>query len=204
MHARTHTQELYNKRCLTTHMYVYMYIQAHTPDTRELQTVLFTKAQALFRPFWAIVSAVYPKEHTHTHTRTDTHSRTDAHTHTKAGTPLAQLNWLWTHTHAHTHTKEQYNKRCLTTHMYVYMYVQAHTPDTRELQTVLFTKAQALFQPFWAIVSAVYPKEHTHTHTRTDTHSRTDAHTHTKAGTPLAQLNWLWTHTHTHTHKGAV
>ena len=23
MHARTHTQELYNKRCLTTHMYVY-------------------------------------------------------------------------------------------------------------------------------------------------------------------------------------
>ena len=84
MHTCTHahTQELYNKRCLTTHMYVYMYIQAHTPDTRELQTVLFTKAQALFRPFWAIVSAVYPKEHTHAHTRTDTHSRTDAHTRT--------------------------------------------------------------------------------------------------------------------------
>ena len=105
MHARTHTQELYNKRCLTTHMYVYMYIQAHTPDTRELQTVLFTKAQALFRPFWAIVSAVYPKEHTHTHTRTDTHSRTDAHTRT-----LRQEFHLhnligYGHTRTHTHTQ---------------------------------------------------------------------------------------------------
>ena len=139
--------------------------------------MLFTKAQALFRPFWAIVSAVYPKEHTHTHTHTDTHSHTDAHT--RALRQEFHLHNLigYGHTRTHTHTKEQYNKRCLTTHMYVYMYVQAHTPDTRELQTVLFTKAQALFRPFWAIVSAVYPKEH---QTRTHVHTRVRAHTQSK------------------------
>ena len=131
----------------------------------------------LFGP--SSVQCTQRNTHIHTHVRTHIHART----HTRTLRQEFHLHNLigYGHTRTHTHTKEQYNKRCLTTHMYVYMYVQAHTPDTRELQTVLFTKARALFRPFWAIVSAVYPKEHqTRTHTHVHTHARARTHTQSK------------------------
>ena len=189
-----------------THVCIYVHTSTHTRYQGTADSAVH-KSTGTVSAFLGHRQCSVPKgTHTYTHTygHTFTHGRT--HTHTKAGIPLAQLNWLWTHTHAHTHTKEQYNKRCLTTHMYVYMYVQAHTPDTRELQTVLFTKAQALFRPFWAIVSAVYPKEHTHTHTRTDTHSRTDAHTRTlRQEFHLHNLiGYGHTRTHTHTQRSSI
>ena len=157
-----------------THVCIYVHTSTHTRYQGTADSAVH-KSTGTVSAFLGHRQCSVPKgTHTYTHTygHTFTHGRTlrqEFHLHNLIG---------YGHTHAHTHTKEQYNKRCLTTHMYVYMYVQAHTPDTRELQTVLFTKARALFRPFWAIVSAVYPKEH---QTRTHTHVHTRARVHTQS-----------------------
>ena len=161
-HTHTHTGAVQQEMFDHTHVCIYVHTSTHTRYQGTADSAVH-KSTGTVSAFLGHRQCSVPKG---THTCTHTYGHTFTHR----------------RTHTHTHTKEQYNKRCLTTHMYVYMYVQAHTPDTRELPTVLFTKARALFRPFWAIVSAVYPKEH---HTRTHTHVHTRARTHTKQVHPL-------------------